>query len=103
LIQNVQGLNSILGEGAKDATKGQIEIISKISTHLNTMKTLCDTMLEERKKVNKIESIEEKAVAYCDRVKVYFDEIRYHSDKLELLVDDELWPLAKFREMLFTK
>jgi glutamine synthetase len=103
LIQNVQGLNSVLGDAAKDATKGQVEIISKISTHLNTMKTLCDTMLEERKKVNKIESIEEKAVAYCDRVKVYFDEIRYHADKLELLVDDELWPLAKFREMLFTK
>jgi glutamine synthetase len=60
-------------------------------------------MLEERKKVNKIEDIEEKAVAYCDKVKVYFDEIRYHADKLELLVDDELWPLAKFREMLFTK
>ena len=53
--------------------------------------------------LKKIDNIEEKAVAYCDKVKVYFDEIRYHADKLELLVDDELWPLAKFREMLFTK
>jgi glutamine synthetase len=47
--------------------------------------------------------MEEKAIAYCDKVKVYFDDIRYHSDKLELLVSDELWPLPKFREMLFTK
>ena len=44
-----------------------------------------------------------KAFVYCDKVKPYFDEIRYHADKLELLVDDELWPLPKFREMLFTK
>ncbi len=103
LIQNVQGLNAVLGSDAKAATKSQVEIITKISSHLNSMKSLCDTMLEERKAVNKIDSIEEKAVAYCDKVKVYFDEIRYHADKLELLVDDELWPLAKFREMLFTK
>jgi glutamine synthetase len=103
LIQNVQGLNAVLGADAKAATKSQVEIITKISTHLNALKSLCDTMLEERKKVNKIENIEEKAVAYCDKVKVYFDEIRYHADKLELLVDDELWPLAKFREMLFTR
>ena len=49
------------------------------------------------------DAAEEKALAYCDTVKVYFDEIRYNADKLELLVDDELWPLPKFREMLFTR
>jgi glutamine synthetase len=55
------------------------------------------------KVANDIEDVEKRALAYCDTVKVYFDEIRYHADKLELLVDDELWPLPKFREMLFTR
>jgi glutamine synthetase len=103
LIQNIQGLMSILGEDGKAASKAQLELITKISGHLNTVKTLCDSMLEERKKANKIESIEHRAIAYCDNVKSYFDDIRYHCDKLELLVEDELWPLPKFREMLFTR
>jgi glutamine synthetase len=60
-------------------------------------------MLEERKSANKHDHAEAKAFVYCDKVKPYFDEIRYHADKLELLVDDELWPLPKFREMLFTR
>ena len=60
-------------------------------------------MLNERKLANKMEHAEDKAMAYCDRVKIYFDEIRYHADKLELLVDDELWPLTKFRELLFIR
>ena len=60
-------------------------------------------MLKARKVANEIEQADAKALAYCDQVKVYFDQIRYHSDKLELLVDDELWPLPKFREMLFTR
>jgi glutamine synthetase len=50
-----------------------------------------------------MEEVEEKALAYCDKVKVHFDEIRYHADKLELIVEDELWPLPKFRELLFIR
>ena len=104
LIQNVQGLISVLGETAgKTAGKTQIELISKISEHLNNMKLHADKMLEERKKANSIEHAEDKAIAYCDNVKVHFDDIRYHADKLELLVDDEMWPMPKFREMLFTR
>jgi glutamine synthetase len=104
LIQNVQGLISILGEKAgKEAAKAQLELLTKISDHLNKMKTGCDDMLAARKLANKVEGNEAKAVAYCDKVKVYFDDIRYHADKLELLIDDELWPLPKFREMLFTR
>lgn len=104
LLSNIQGIMSALGEKAgKEAATAQIELVTKISTHLNKMKTTCDTMLQARKDANKIEHAEDKAVAYCDKVKVYFDEIRYHADKLELLVDDELWPLPKFREMLFTR
>ena len=67
------------------------------------MKKSADIMLKERKIANKIAHAEEKAIAYCDNVKIHFDEIRYHADKLELLVEDELWPLPKFREMLFTR
>ena len=104
LIQNAQGLISVLGDKeGKLAAKSQIELISEISLHLNGMKTKCDQMLEARKVANEIEHIEDRAIEYCDKVKIYFEEIRYHADKLELLVDDELWPLPKFREMLFTK
>jgi glutamine synthetase len=60
-------------------------------------------MIEERKRVNKIEDARKKAIAYCDKIKAYFDVIRYHADKLELIVDDESWPLAKYRELLFQK
>ena len=104
LIQNVQGLINVLGETAgREAAKTQIDLLSKISTHLNSMKAHADKMLDERKKANSIEHAEDKAIAYCDNVKVHFDDIRYHADKLELLVDDELWPMPKFREMLFTR
>jgi glutamine synthetase len=104
LIQNVQGLMSVLGDKAgKEAANAQISLIERVSLHLNAMKSASDVMLDNRKKANKIEGAEKKALAYCDTVKVHFDEIRYHADKLELLVDDELWPLPKFREMLFTR
>ena len=104
LIQNVQGLINVLGDTAgREAAKTQIDLLSKISTHLNSMKAHADKMLDERKKANSIEHAEDKAIAYCDNVKVHFDDIRYHADKLELLVDDELWPMPKFREMLFTR
>jgi glutamine synthetase len=104
LIANVQGLIDVLGQKAgKEAAKGQIELIQRISVHLNQMKHAADHMLMERKAANKIEHAEEKAIAYCDKVRVHFDEIRYHADKLELLIDDEMWPMPKFREMLFTR
>ncbi len=104
LITNVQGLISIFGEKAgKQNGAAIINLIEEISGHVNAMKTASDAMLEERKIANKFEHAEEKAFAYCDKVKPYFDVIRYHADKLELLVDDEIWPLPKFREMLFTR
>ena len=104
LLKNVEGLFSVLGEKAgKEAAKAQIELIQRIAIHLNKMKSTSDTMLMARKTANKVGHAEDRAIAYCDSVKVHFDEIRYHADKLELLVDDELWPLPKFREMLFTR
>jgi glutamine synthetase len=104
LIQNVQGLMSVLGEKAgKVSAKAQLELLEKVSLHINKMKEASDTMLAARKIANKMERAEQKALAYCDEVKTHFDEIRYHADKLELLVEDELWPLPKFRELLFIR
>ena len=60
-------------------------------------------MTNERKKANNIEDAKQKALAYCNKVKSHFDDIRYHADKLERLVDDKMWELPKYREMLFIK
>jgi glutamine synthetase len=104
LLKNIQGLYDVLGEDmGRKAADAQIDLLKRISNHLNTMKDACDDMLAARKKANQIEDIEKKAVAYCDDVKVHFDDIRYHADKLEGLVEDKTWPFPKFSEMLFTR
>jgi len=98
LAVNTEKLKSI---GMKaDAFSTQLEMIREISEHITIIKTKTDEMIEARKKANKIENVREKAIAYCDKVRTYFDEIRYHADKLEMLVDDEIWPLAKYRELV---
>jgi glutamine synthetase len=101
LIENVQGLKNL---GLKDATfKAQLDIINKISEHVNFIKEDIDEMVDARKKANIIEDMREKAIDYDEKVKPYFQKIRYHVDKLEQLVDDSIWPLPKFRELLFIK
>lgn len=101
LIENAKGLKE-LGL-SKEALATPLAIIEKISDHLNIVKTSIDTMLEERKKVNKVDDTREKAIGYDEKVKSHFDTIRYHVDKLEQIVDDSVWPLPKFRELLFLK
>jgi glutamine synthetase len=104
LIQNIHGMISIFGEKeGKAMAHTQIEILKQVNHHMASMKSASEIMLAERKKANSVVDIEEKALAYCDTVKVHFDEIRYHADKLELIVEDELWPLPKFRELLFIR
>ncbi|MCF8243954.1 MAG: glutamine synthetase III [Saprospiraceae bacterium] len=103
LIQNVQGMKDIFGSDYLTYAGQQLEHVKAISNHINAIKTNVDAMIEERKKANKIEHADKKADAYCNKVKPYFETIRYHSDKLELMVDDELWPLTKYRELLFTR
>jgi glutamine synthetase len=80
-----------------------MEIITEISEHVDKIKTFVNEMIEARKVANRIEDAEHKASAYCNGVLPYFDRIRAHVDKLELLIDDELWPLPKYRELLFTR
>lgn len=103
LIKNVRGLKEIFADDFKKHSKEQLELITEISEHIENINSDINAMIDERRKANKIEGAEEKAFAYCDNVKPYFDKIRYHCDKLELVVDDELWPLTKYRELLFTR
>lgn len=103
LIKNIQGLNDVLGKNAKAATSVQVKLLEDISEHLTKMQESSRKMLDNRKVANKIEDIEKRSIAYRDTVKIYFEEIAYHANKLEIFVDDELWPFPKLREMLFTK
>lgn len=100
LIINVRGLKEI---GLEKEAKTVIESIKEISKHITTIQTEVDSMTEARKKCNKMEHARDKALGYCNDVKSHFDKIRYAVDKLELLVDDEDWPLVKYRELLFLR
>ncbi len=102
LIENIQGLTTILGGEDDAGCSAQKSILADLSVHMTKMQESARLMLENRKKANKIEDIEKRAQTYRDQVKVHFEEIAYHTDKLEILVDDELWPFPKLREMLFT-
>ena len=101
LIENIKGLKDIGLTGAASAT--QSDIVKKISEHINATSTKVEEMVEARKVANEIADTRERAIAYCDTVKSCFDEIRYNVDKLELLVDDKLWELPKYRELLFLR
>jgi len=104
IIRNIEGMINIFGEfEGKEMAATQIALLKQLNEHLRVMKAASEKMLKERKKANLISDVETKALAYCDEVKIHFDEIRYHADKLELLVEDELWPLPKFRELLFVR
>ena len=99
LIENAKGLMEL----ELDASEIK-KTIEEVSTHINNVRRLSHEMTEERKRINQIDDIREKAIEYCDNVKTkYFQPLRYAVDKLELLVDDEDWPLPKYRELLFLR
>jgi len=103
LIENVKGLKDILGTDFENIAKEQIILIKDISRHIEGINSKVVEMTNERKKANVLTDGQEMAEAYCKNVKPYFEIIREHCDKLELLVDNELWTLTKYRELLFTK
>ncbi|UNY97361.1 glutamine synthetase III [Zhouia spongiae] len=103
LIDNVRGLKDIFSNEYKKLASEQMDLIEQISHHIAEINSNVSAMIEERKKANKLEKSQIKADAYCEKVLPFFDKIRYHCDKLELMVDDDLWPLTKYREMLFTR
>ncbi len=112
LIQIVTGMKQIAAEtviaGINEKedvsfnmlSEPHIEIIKEISERVNILRKAALDMTEARKKANAIEDIEKRTFEYCDKVRSYFDTIRYHADKLELIVADEHWPLPKYSEML---
>lgn len=101
LAANVESLTRI---GMKqDVYAVQVEMLQEISEHVTTIKIKVGEMIDARKKANKLENQRDKAIAYCDKVRSYFEIIRYHVDKLEMIIDDESWPLAKYRELVIVR
>ncbi len=104
LIENARGLKEVLdSKSYVKLSRNQLNTIKEISDHIAEIKEYVIQMTEARKVANKIEDVFEQAQAYDNDVKKYFDIIRKHVDKLEMLVDDEMWPLPKYRELLFIK
>jgi len=104
LIENVKGLKDVLDAKTYTAlSKNQLDTIREISEHISVIRNEVQKMTEARKLANSLEGAEKQAIAYREKVLVYFDEIRYHADKLELLIDNEMWPLPKYRELLFVR
>lgn len=102
LLTNIKGLKDA-GFG-DDASKAQRQIATKISEHINVISENVQSMIEARKVANKLDDSRQKAIDYCEKIKEpFFDTIRYHSDKLEFLVDDKIWGLPKYRELLFLR
>ena len=102
LISNVRGLKDIYGKEYNDYASEQLILISDISKYIEMINSGVTNMINERKKANIINDSLKRAEVYCNKVKPLFSDIRNGCDKLELLIDDELWPLVKYRELLFT-
>jgi glutamine synthetase len=104
LVENVKGLRDIFDENEYMRLAGaRKDLIVSISDHISMIKKLVNDMISERRKANMIDDEYKKALAYESKVKPYLDEIRNHIDRLELVVDNEIWPLPKYRELLFTR
>lgn len=104
LIDNVFKIKNLFPADKVEAIAAKdMEEIEKIALHMHAIKEQANAMVEARKVANRIESEREKAIAYHQMVEPYMEEIRYHVDKLELMIDNEMWPLPKYRELLFLK
>jgi glutamine synthetase len=103
LLKNVKRLKLLFPEDYSLHAKSQLELITSISNHLRILKSEMDIMVLARKKANVVDNLQNKAIMYCNSVRARFEDIRYHCDKLELIVDDKLWTIPKYRELLYTK
>ena len=101
LINNVRGLKEIGID--KKGYKAQLNLVEIVSEHIQGINDNVEAMIEARKHANNTEDMHKRALNYCHEVKPFFDKIRYHADKLELIVDDQLWPLPKYSELLFMR
>jgi glutamine synthetase len=102
LMENVLGLKEIYGDEFEALAGNRIELIREISDHVTDIKKGVNDMVEARRVANKLEDEKEKAKQYAKTVAPFLNKIRYHIDKLELIVDDEIWPIPKYRELLFS-
>ena len=104
LVDNISKIQQTFSEErAKVLTAYNIDLVEKINKHTSFIAENVDVMVETRKRVNRIENIRTKAIAYHDEVAPFLESIRYHIDKLELIVEDEMWTLPKYRELLFIR
>ena len=101
LIENVRGLKEIFGPEYLTYCSSEIETLKKISTLMNNVSAYVDALVEARKKANRIEDIAQRAKVYSHDVKDMMDKVRENADDLEMFIDDEMWPLPKYRELLF--
>ena len=101
LIENIKGIKEIFGEGYMQFCTAEVETLKKISTYINNVSEYVDQLVEVRKKANRIADISERAKVYSKDVKDMMDKVRIGADNLEMLIDDEMWPLPKYRELLF--
>lgn len=101
LIDNVRGLKEIGLD--KKSYKAQLNLVEVVSNHIQEINDNVEAMIEARKRANELTDMHARALKYCHEVKTYFDKIRYHADKLELVVDDKTWPLPKYRELLYIR
>ena len=101
LIENIKGIKDIFGEGYMAFCSAEIETLKKISTYINNISVDVEELVEARKRANKIENIAERAKVYSHSVKDMMEKVRDSADHLEMIVDDEMWPLPKYRELLF--
>jgi glutamine synthetase len=101
LLANISGLKA--AGVAAGLAKSQKETVTQIATSINAIQTAVDKMVAAAEKAHKAASSDEASKLYCDKVKPYFDEIREHADLLETIIDDKVWPLPKYREMLFIR
>ena len=101
LIENVKGMKSIFGDEYMTYCSSEIETLKKISCLINDISRDVDALVEARKKANRIQDIAERAKVYSHEVKDMMDKVRASADNLEMVIDDEMWPLPKYRELLF--
>ena len=101
LIENIKGMKDIFGEECYTLCSAEVETLKKISLYVNNVSADVDALVEARKKANKIEDIAERAKVYSYEVKEMMEKVRDSADNLEMLIDDEMWPLPKYRELLF--
>jgi glutamine synthetase len=101
LIENIKGIKDIFGGEYMNFCSSEIETLKKISTYINNISADVDALVEARKKANRIEDIGERAKVYSYEVKSMMEKVRFNADNLEMLIDDEMWPLPKYRELLF--